>query len=159
MQPRPIADTSKALFPSFRFLMQFCLIQLLQISRSTARKMSSPPFARRSSFPHLKGTKERIGVLKAQQEGGFVQFHGALFQIMAGKFAAGIFNELLESEARVSKSALKRSEAKAKFLSNILQRGPLAGQGLPECILHLFAHILARLPGFKFGVQLCCDHR
>jgi hypothetical protein len=36
----------------------------------------------------MKGTKERIGIFKAQQKGGFVQLHGALFQIMAGKFTA-----------------------------------------------------------------------
>ena len=90
--------------------------------------MSSPPFARRSSFPHLKGTKERIGVLKAQQEGSFVQFHGALFQIMARKFAADIFNELLKRYASVRKPTLKRAGAQAKFLSDILQRGTLAGQ-------------------------------
>src|SRR5947208_13371955 len=55
-----------------------------------------PPFARRSSFPYLKGAKERVGVFKAQQEGGFVQFHFALFEIMTGKFAARIFDELLK---------------------------------------------------------------
>ena len=30
------------------------------------RAMPGPPFARRSSFPYLKGAKERVGVFKAQ---------------------------------------------------------------------------------------------
>src|SRR6266542_1962285 len=90
--------------------------------------MSSPPFAGRSSFPKVKGTKERIGVFKAQQESGFVQFHGALFQIMAGKFAARVFNELLKGDACVSKPTLKGACAHAEFLSDILQRRPLPGQ-------------------------------
>src|SRR6185295_10977631 len=67
-----------------------------------SRTMSSPPFARRSSFPNLKGTKERVGVFKAQQESDFAQFHGGLCQIMTGKFAARIFHELLEGDACIS---------------------------------------------------------
>ena len=90
--------------------------------------MPSAPFAGRSSFPNLKGTKERIGVFKAQQERGFVQFHGALFQIMTGKFAARLFNELLKGDACVSQPTLKRACAQAEFLSDILQRRTLPGQ-------------------------------
>jgi hypothetical protein len=58
-------------------------------------------------------------------EGGFVQFHGALFQIMAGKFAARLFNELLKGDACVGKPTLKRACAQAEFLSDISQRRPL----------------------------------
>ena len=47
---------------------------------------------------------------------------------MAGKFAAGIFNELLKGEARVGKPTLKRASAQAKFFRDIFQRRPLPGQ-------------------------------
>ena len=108
--------------------------------------MLRPPFPRRSSFPHVKGTKERIDVFKAQQEGGFVQFHSALFQIMTGKFAARIFNELLKGDACVSKPTLQRACAHAEFLSDILQRRTLPGQCSAEAVLHLFVYIHARVP-------------
>src|SRR5437867_13427137 len=105
--------------------------------------MSSPPFAGRSSFPHVKGTKERIEVFKAQQEGGFVQFHGALIQIMTGKFAARIFNELLKGDPCASEPTLQGACAHAEFLSDILQRRTLPGQCSAEAVLHLFAYIHA----------------
>ena len=76
----------------------------------------------------LKRAKERIGVFKTEQEGGFVQFHGALFQIMAGKFTARIFNELLKGDACVGEPTLKRARAHAEFLSDTLQRRTLPGQ-------------------------------
>src|SRR4030095_13165627 len=95
---------------------------------SSSLPSTSPPFGGRSSFPLMKGTKERIGIFKAQQEGRFVQLHGALFQIMAGKFTACISNELLKSDACVSKATLKRARAQAEFLSDILQRRTLPGQ-------------------------------
>src|SRR6185436_6776884 len=83
--------------------------------------MSSPPFGRRSSFPTLKGTKERIGVFKAQQKGGFIQLHSPLFQIMVGEFAARLFDELLKGNARVSQATLERACTQAEFLSDISQ--------------------------------------
>ena len=128
MQPSPMAETSRLLFPSFLFFILVLDFADQCLRPDCGGTMSSPPFARRSSFPPLKGAKERIGVFKAQQEGGFIQFHRALFQIMAGKFAARIFNNLLKSEASVRKPALKRACAQAEFLGDILQRGALAGQ-------------------------------
>ena len=76
----------------------------------------------------MKGSKERVGVLKAQQEGGFIQFHRALSQVITGKFAAGLLNELLKGEARVREPALKRAGAKSQFPGDILEGGTLAGQ-------------------------------
>lgn len=87
----------------------------------------SPPFAWRGSFPTLKGTEERIGVFKAEQEGDFGQFHGALFQIVAGKFSSRLFYELLKGETCVGEPPLKRARAQAEFLSDILQRRPPPG--------------------------------
>src|SRR6266576_383208 len=98
------------------------------LQRQRGRTMSSPPFAGRGAVPHLEGTKERIGIFVAEQEGGFVQFHGALFQIMTGKFAPRVFNELLKGDPCVSKSTLKRACAHAEFMSDILQRWALPGQ-------------------------------
>src|SRR2546426_12527129 len=103
--------------------------------------MSSPPFAGRSSFPHVKGTKERIDGFKAQQEGGFAQFHGALFQIMTGKFAARIFNELLNVDACSSNPTLQRACAHAAFSSAFLQLRTPSAQRWPDARLHLCSSI------------------
>ena len=46
-------------------------------------------------------------------------------QKMAGKFTAGIFNELLKVEAHIGKSALKRARAQTKFFRDIFQRRTL----------------------------------
>src|SRR6185369_179369 len=89
---------------------------------------ASPPFAGRSPFPLVKGTEERIGVFKTQQEGGFIQFDGAFLQIMVGKFAARVFNELLKGDACIGEPTLKRACAQAEFLSDILQRRTFPGQ-------------------------------
>src|SRR6266511_67546 len=104
------------------------LARVSSFSSMCGRNMSTPPFGGRSSFPTLKGTKERIGVFKTEQEGGFVQFHGTLFQIMARKFEARIFNELLKGDACISEPTLKRACAHTEFLSNISQRRALPGQ-------------------------------
>jgi hypothetical protein len=46
---------------------------------------------------------------------------------MAGKFAAGIFDELLKGKTRISKPALKRACTDADLFRDILQRRPLPG--------------------------------
>ena len=76
----------------------------------------------------MKGAKKRIGVFKAEQEGGFAQFHAALFQIMMGEFAARLFNDLLKGDACIGKSALQRARSHAKFSPDILQRRTLPRQ-------------------------------
>src|SRR5882672_416422 len=99
------------------------LARVFSFRSMCGRNMSTPPFGGRSSFPSLKGTKERIGVFKTEQEGGFVQFHAALFQVMTGKFAARIFNKLLKGDACVSKPTLKRPCARAKFCATSCSLG------------------------------------
>src|SRR5580765_7808067 len=135
-----------------------CPFSLLNSAWSDGHTVSSPPFAGRRSFPLLKGTKERIGVFKAQQKGGFVQLHSPLFQIMVGEFAARLFNELLKGNACVSQATLERACAQAEFLSDISQYRPLPSQRTPEGVLHLLAYIHARGLGFKFGIQVGSDY-
>src|SRR2546426_6878740 len=78
---------------------------------------------------------------------------------MTGEFAARIFNELLKGDACISQPTLKRACAHAEFLSDISQRRTLPGQRTPEAVLHLFAYIHAHVPCFKFGLDVCSDHR
>ena len=68
--------------------------------------MPGAPFPRRSAFPDVKGTKERVGIHVAQQEGGFVQFNGALLEIVVREFAPRIFHQLLKGDIRIGKPTL-----------------------------------------------------
>src|SRR5437867_10566006 len=77
---------------------------------------------------------------------------------MAGKFAAGVFNELLKGEAGIRKSALKRSRAQAKFFRDIFQRGTLPGHGSAKGLLHMLADVCARVLSFQFHLQMRADH-
>src|SRR5437763_5952392 len=120
--------------------------------------MPGAPFTRRSPFPKLKSTIKRIRIFKAQQERGFVQFHGPLLQKMMGKLTARLFDELLKGNACISKSALKRSRAQTKFFRDIFQCGTLSGHGSAKSLLHLLADVCARVLSFQFQLQVRADH-
>src|SRR3974390_2779845 len=76
---------------------------------------------------------------------------------MAGKFAPGVFNDLLKREARMGKRALKRARTQAKFFRDIFERRLLPGHGSAESLLHLFANICSRLPNLQFRFQMRAD--
>ena len=69
--------------------------------------MPCAPFPGRRAFPSLKGAKERVGIFVAQQEGGFVQFNGAVSQIVVRQLASGFFHQLLERDVGIGKAALQ----------------------------------------------------
>ncbi len=77
---------------------------------------------------------------------------------MTGKFSARVFNELLKAEPGIGKTPLKRARAKAKLFRDILQRRSLPGHGSAESLLHLFADVCARVPGFQFRLQVRADY-
>ena len=104
----PNAGTSLPRWPERRNPLEF-----YSVNPPTELAIPLAPFGGRSSFPNLKGAKERIGIFKAEQERGFIELHGALFQIMPGKFAARVFNELLKGHACVSQATLQRAGAQA----------------------------------------------
>src|SRR5436309_12465150 len=77
---------------------------------------------------------------------------------MTGKFSARVFNELLKAEAGIGKPALKRARAQAKLFRYIFQGRTLPGHGSTKSLLHLFADICARIPGFEFRFEMRADH-
>ena len=77
---------------------------------------------------------------------------------MTGKFSARVFNQLLKAEAGIGKTALKRARAQAKLFRYIFQRRTLPGHGSAESLLHLFADVCPRVPGFQFRLQMRADY-
>src|SRR6266481_1084436 len=121
MHPRPMAETSRLLFPSLRFSI-FELLSVLMVikypfrcchvpySKSQRRNlgvaMPRAPFPGRSAFPSLKGAKERVGIPITQKEGNPVQFDGTLFEIVVRQLTPGVFYKLLKGDVPIVKSAL-----------------------------------------------------
>ena len=58
--------------------------------------MSAAPVTWRGAFPHLKGAKERVGVLVAQQVGDLIEFDTAVFEIVVRQFPSGMLHQLLK---------------------------------------------------------------
>src|SRR5437762_2032309 len=67
-------ETSMFLDSSFPFFI-LVLVPLMSATLRRLRHHAESPLARRSSFPHLKGTIKRVGFFIAQQEGSFIDFH------------------------------------------------------------------------------------
>ena len=57
----------------------------------------------------LKSPEERIGILVAQQKSGFVQFNGAVFEVVMCQLTPGVFDQLLEGEFDVGEATHIRS--------------------------------------------------
>src|SRR5690349_25117096 len=77
---------------------------------------------------------------------------------MAGKFAPGIFNELLKVAAHIGESALKGARTQTKYFRNIFKCGALSRHGTDKSLLYLFADVRSRVPRFQLGLQMHADH-
>ena len=89
----------------------------------------SAPFAGRGAFPCLKGTKEGVGMLVTEEVGHRVEINGAVDEVVAGQFAAGLRQHLLKRHPRVRQPSLERARAGAHFPGGGLKGRALPGQG------------------------------
>src|SRR3974390_2116759 len=116
--------------------------------------MPCAPFPRGSAFPSLKGSKERIGMLVAQQESGFVQFDGAMLEVVVRQFAPGVFDQLLEGDVGIGEAALQGARAHAELPGDLPERGTFAREGALNGMLDLIANLRIGAAFLKLRFQL-----
>ena len=63
---------------------------------------------------------------------------------MADEFAAGVFDELLERNACLTKATLKCSRTHPDLMGHVFERRAVSSQQSSEDLLHLFAYLTIR---------------
>ena len=78
----------------------------ISLAISLSYLVQDSPFTWRSTFPHLEGAEEGLGIFVTQQVGGLIQFHRAMLEVMLCQLAPRIFHHLLKRDARIRKPTL-----------------------------------------------------
>src|SRR5260370_35364433 len=94
MQPRPIAETSRLLFPSLRF----CMTSPFELSFSWSDRATLLPlrgFARASEraelLPSAKSPDRGISILIPQEVGSLIQLEDRIVGILASRLVARVY--------------------------------------------------------------------
>src|ERR1035437_2622755 len=105
MQPSPMADTSKLLFPSLRF----CIVSPYKSNWSRLRccpcTLLFAPSSRWNSLPSAESANEGVSVLISEKVSRFIQLKNGVIEIVASQLMTGFFRS---EERRVGKGGRSR---------------------------------------------------
>src|SRR5438093_1903906 len=163
MQPSPIAETPRLLFPSLRFCIvspskpvglarhtgavTFTVIRKLVVTPSalsSAWTVRRSPLAWRRSLPLEKCKDKGVGIFVSQQIGSVGQLERGLAQVVLCHFPPGLLDQAVKRNSFFKQAPLQSPGADVQFESSIFQSRFLTCKKPLQDSRHLFLERLIR---------------
>src|ERR1035441_9147979 len=101
MQPRPMAETSRLLFPSVRFCIaspyKLVFLEIGSQLRCCSCTVFLPPASRWNPLPSAESTNEGVSVLVSEKVSSFIQLENGIVEIAASKQVTSFVSNALKA--------------------------------------------------------------